>query len=156
MFGKLETNEIDKLLDSQLVGRIGCSSDGMTYVVPVSYVYDGTYIYVHSRPGMKLDIMRKNPEVCFQADNTKNLANWQSVICWGRFEELTTPVDKKEAFEKLSNRVLPVVNSETMRISAEWPFPGNYNESPGTFFRIKLAEKTGRFEKTTDAFFFAT
>src|ERR1700682_700625 len=89
MFGKLNTGEIDKLISRQLVGRIGCHADGITYVVPVSYAYDGTYIYAYAFKGMKIDMMRKNPKVCFQADNTKNLANWQSVICWGEFEELT-------------------------------------------------------------------
>jgi nitroimidazol reductase NimA-like FMN-containing flavoprotein (pyridoxamine 5'-phosphate oxidase superfamily) len=157
MFGKLDTSQIDKLINSQLIGRIGCSADGMTYVVPVSYAYDGTYIYVHSLKGRKIDIMRKNPKVCFQVDNTKNLANWQSVICWGEFEELTSEEEKTRALETLNNRVLPVVSSETMHLTPEWPFPTCCDDRVGgIFFRIKLTEKTGRFEKSADEFFFAT
>jgi uncharacterized protein len=157
MFGNMENSEIEKLLNKQLVGRIGCSADGVTYVVPVSYAYDGGYIYVRSFDGMKTRIMRKNPKVCFQVDNMKNLANWQSVICWGEFEELTTEPGKQMALEKLNARVLPMVSSETMHITPEWPFPADRAEQvKGIFFRIKLTEKTGRFEKSTDEFFFAT
>ena len=117
MFGNLNNDQIDQLIQSQLLGRIGCHADGLTYIVPISYAYDGTYVYAHSFQGMKIDLMRKNPKVCFEVDNTKNLANWQSVICWGEFEELTDEEDIKLAAEKLNSRVLPILSSETMHIT---------------------------------------
>ena len=100
MFGKLNSEEIDQLLNNQLVGRIGCHSDGVTYVVPISYAFDGNNIYAHSFKGLKLTIMRKNPKVCFEVDDTQDLANWKSVICWGEFEELTDEVQKKRSSTK--------------------------------------------------------
>ena len=89
MFGTLNSTEVDQLLDQQLIGRIGCHANGLTYIVPVSYAYDGKYIYSHGFEGMKISMMRKNPDVCFEVDNTKNLSNWESVIAWGAFEELS-------------------------------------------------------------------
>ena len=65
MFGKLNPEEIDQLLSHQIVGRIGCHADGVTYIVPISYAYDGTFIYAHSFKGMKLTIMQKKPEGLF-------------------------------------------------------------------------------------------
>jgi len=56
------------VLTSQLIGRIGCHADNVTYVVPVSYVYDGDSIYSHTHEGMKINMMRENPDVCFEAD----------------------------------------------------------------------------------------
>lgn len=157
MFGQLDNMQIDDLLHKQLVGRIGCSADGVTYVVPVSYAYDNGYVYVRSLAGRKIDMMRKNPRVCFQVDSMKNLANWQSVICWGEFEELPAEPAKMQAMEVLNARVLPMITSETMHITPEWPFPADRSERiKGIFFRIKLTEKTGRFEKGSDEFFFAT
>lgn len=32
--------------------------------------------------------MRANPEVCSQVDEIDDMANWRSVIAWGRYEEL--------------------------------------------------------------------
>ena len=64
MFGEMINTEIDALLKKQLVGHIGCHANGMTYVVAISYVYDGNDIYAHTFKGMKIDIMRINPKVC--------------------------------------------------------------------------------------------
>jgi len=157
MFGKMTPEEIDILLKRQLIGHIGCHADGMTYVVPTSYVYDGTYIYAHSLKGMKIEIMRRNPKVCFQVDDTRNLANWRSVICQGEFEEIMEETNKQDALHKLNSRALPVINSQTMHLSPEWPFDAAEDERvDGIFFRIKLLEKTGRFESADGGYFFAT
>ena len=157
MFGKLNAEEIEQLIEKQLIGRIGCHADNLTYVVPVSYAYDGTYVYGYTYEGKKIDMMRTNPNVCFEVDDTRNLSNWQSVIAWGIFEELTNKKEREKALIKLQERVLPVVNSETMHISPLWPFSiDNMEELQGIVYRILLTEKTGRFEKSSDHFFYAT
>jgi nitroimidazol reductase NimA-like FMN-containing flavoprotein (pyridoxamine 5'-phosphate oxidase superfamily) len=156
MFGKLSDAEIEELISRQIVGRIGCHAGGITYVVPVSYAYDGTYVYGHTFEGMKIRMMRENPNVCFQVDNTRNLDNWKSVVAWGGFEEITEKEHRLEALHKLNARALPVVSSETMRVSKTWPFPDDEEKIKGIFFRIRLTEKTGRFEKSSEDYFFAT
>ena len=157
MFGKLNNTEIEVLISKQFVGRIGCYADGMTYVVPVSYAYDGTFIYGRTFEGLKVNIMRKNPKVCFEVDDTKNLANWQSVIAQGEFEEIKEKNARRTALEKLQERVLPIISSETMHISPQWPFsPQDLNDIDGIIYRIRLTEKTGRFEKTKKELFFAS
>lgn len=157
MFGTLPPNEIEQLLNSQCVGRIGCHAEGITYVVPLSYAYDGTAIYGHSFEGMKLDIMRKNPAICFQVDDMRDLANWQSVVAWGRFEEITDPEEQIDVLRLLRERSLPMVSSETMQLSAAWPFEGpDRARMSGVFFRLVLSKKTGRFEKANSKYYFAT
>ncbi len=150
MFEKMNTAEIEQLLQQQLVGRIGCHVDGLTYVVPVSYAYDGNYIYCHALEGMKVNMMRKNPDVCFEVDNTKNLANWQSVIAWGSFEELPRGTDRTKAIKMLRERKLPILSSQTMHLGSQWPFVSADDRIEGIIFRICLKEKTGRCERSTD------
>ena len=101
MLGKLTMPEIERLLSKEVVGRIGCTDGEKVYVVPVSYAYDGEYIYCHAREGLKVDMMRKHPIVCFEVDHLQNMANWQSVIANGRFEELKDLALKKDALEGL-------------------------------------------------------
>jgi nitroimidazol reductase NimA-like FMN-containing flavoprotein (pyridoxamine 5'-phosphate oxidase superfamily) len=157
MFGKLNEAEIDEVLTKQVLGRIGCHNDGITYIVPISYAYDGNYIYCHTREGMKVNMMRKNPKVCFEVDEIINMANWKNVIAWGEFEELTTPANRETALNCLVNRILPVISSETTHISAHWPFPPkDMDEIKGLVFRIRLQIKTGRFEKNEHAFEYAS
>jgi nitroimidazol reductase NimA-like FMN-containing flavoprotein (pyridoxamine 5'-phosphate oxidase superfamily) len=107
MLGNLKAIEIESILKHQVVARLGCHADNVTYVVPLSYAYDGVYLYGRSQEGMKIDLMRKNPRVCIQADIMENMANWQSVVAWGDFEELTDTPLRNDALQKLVNRKLP-------------------------------------------------
>jgi nitroimidazol reductase NimA-like FMN-containing flavoprotein (pyridoxamine 5'-phosphate oxidase superfamily) len=157
MIGILKPREMELLLTEQLVGRIGCCLGDNVYVVPISYFYDGEYIYCHTRDGKKIEMMRENPKVCFQVDHLHDMANWQSVIVYGLFEELNDPLLRKHALEKLHGRVLPIISSETVHLSSDWPFiPSEINNIKGVTFRILVLEKTGRFEKihkVEEAFF---
>jgi len=150
MLGKLTMSEVERLLNKEVVGRIGCTDGERVYVVPISYAYDGEYIYCHTHEGLKVDLMRNHPEVCFEVDHLQNMANWQSVIAHGKFEELKDLALKQDALERLHGRILPLVSSETMHLSKDWPFaPADVNKIDGVTFRIRLEEKTGRFERST-------
>ena len=146
MSKELNEEAIEKLLNEQLVGRIGCNADGITYVVPVTYAYDGEYIYVHSEKGMKTEIMQKNPEVCFQVDDIRNLAAWWSVIAWGRFEEIHKE-ERKRAMSLLVSRIMALLNGNNS-------FPGYgaiehanaATRQEAIWYRIKISKKSGRCE----------
>lgn len=88
MVGDLNEQQMNNLLSSQVVGRLACTDSVRPYLVPVNYVYDGNYIYAQTSEGMKLDLLRNNPNVCFEVDAMTNMDNWQSVIIRGSFEEL--------------------------------------------------------------------
>jgi uncharacterized protein len=152
MFGNLNAEEIESLLNVQLIGRIGCHWNNTTYIVPISYAYDGEFVYAITHEGMKIDIMRQNPQVCFEVENISDLANWQTAVCWGQFMELSNETERREGLKILYNRPLPVVTSDTTRLSPSWPFrPDNLNKIEGVVFRIRLLKKTGRFEKHEEA-----
>ena len=154
MFGELTNEQIESLLRKQVVGRIGCHADGVTYVVPISYAYDGKFIYGHTGEGMKIELMRKNPSVCFQVDNMENLANWQSVIAHGEFEEVTDVEERNRGLQKLLARDLPMITSQTVEVAPDWPFPPQDLESiDGIVYRIRIDKLSGRFERTTTGFF---
>jgi len=147
MFGYLNNDEVDAFIHDQALGHLGCHANGKTYVVPISYAYDGKYVYGHTEEGMKLAIMRQNPHVCFEVDHLQDMANWKSVICWGTFEELTNKGDRDHALKILFHRPLPFVTSKTVELSPHWPFPpSDYDLIKGVVYRILVQEKTGRFE----------
>jgi nitroimidazol reductase NimA-like FMN-containing flavoprotein (pyridoxamine 5'-phosphate oxidase superfamily) len=147
MFGKLGKAQIEKVITDNIVGRLGCHADGKTYVVPISYAYDGRFIYARTFEGLKISMMRKNPDVCFQIDEMENMANWRSVVAWGTFEELTGEEERNAGLQKLIARILPEISSETVKLSPQWPFPTeDYTKIEGIVFRIRLTEKSGRFE----------
>ena len=142
MLGTIEPTEIEELLEREHVGRIGCISAGRPYVVPVCYVYRDGEVYAHTREGMKWDAMRAAPDVCFEVERVDDLTNWRSVIAWGRFEELTGAA-AEEGMRLLIDRLSPLVRTEGA--SAR---PDHAEGSHAFVYRIRLDEKTGRFEST--------
>lgn len=148
MFDTLSTQQIIDLVSNNVVGRLGCHADGRTYVVPISYAYDGDYIYARSFEGLKLSMMRKNPKVCFQIDKMENMSDWKSVIIWGTFEELTDIKEREKGLKVLLSRILPNISSKTVKFTPEWPFPTNdFDRIDGIVFRIHIQEMTGRCEE---------
>jgi len=113
MLAHLNNKQIEHVLQSLIIGRIGCHAENMTYVVPVTFAYDGKYIYGHTKEGLKIDMMRKNPMVCFEVDVMENMSNWRSVIAWGKFEELKTPEHRKIGMRILMDRVMRLMTGET-------------------------------------------
>lgn len=147
MTGKLDNYAIEDLLSKHFMGRIGCHTKHLTYVVPISYAYDGEAVYCHSDAAPNISVMRKNPNVCFEVDTMHDPANWKTVIAWGRFEEIKEPVQRAKALQILFARQLPTVVSDSVKLGEDWPFqPGNLNEIEGIVFRIKLKNKAGKFE----------
>lgn len=100
MFKILESQQIEKVISENIIARLGCHADDETYVVPISYAYDGKYLYARSFAGIKITMMRKNPKVCLQINTMKDMADWKSVIIWGTFEELTNEEDRNTALTK--------------------------------------------------------
>lgn len=147
MIGALNAHQIEDLLSKQMIGRIACHNEDIVYLFPISYAYEQDAIYARGFEGMKLDIMRKNPEVCFEADDITDMANWQSVIAWGEYEELKNE-ERENALRILLHRHLPLSSSITTHLGKAWPFSEHdLEEITGIVFRINLTKKTGRFEQ---------
>jgi nitroimidazol reductase NimA-like FMN-containing flavoprotein (pyridoxamine 5'-phosphate oxidase superfamily) len=150
MLGILNPTQIDQVLRSEVVGHLGCFADGKVYVTPISYVYaGGDYIYGHSADGMRLRMLRAHPQVCFQVDHIENLANWRSAIVWGEFEELADDAEK-EAMRLFLDRMEPLQVSETALSPHRAPTDIPALDLHGNlivFYRIRLTERSGRFEK---------
>ena len=76
MLGSLNQTQIDHVLQSNVIGRIGCHADDLTYVVPVTYAYYGGGIYGHTVEGLKMKIIRKNPSLSEQNKHTCRRRIW--------------------------------------------------------------------------------
>ncbi|MGH1525591.1 pyridoxamine 5'-phosphate oxidase family protein [Leifsonia sp. L25] len=109
---QMTREEIDDLLGSRLVGRLGMISEGQPYVVPISYAYRDGAVYCHSAQGRKVEALRTQPEVCFEVDELDHIDRWRSVIGWGRFEQLVG-AEAKTAVQLLVDRFRPLVSAAT-------------------------------------------
>ena len=92
--------------------HLSMANNNEPYVVTVNYGFDENYIYFHSsQKGKKVDMISKNPEVCFeihygaQVLPKKHACSWgtkfRSVIGNGKAELLYNETMKKEALQTI-------------------------------------------------------
>ena len=86
-------------------------------------------------------MMRSSPAVCFEVDEIADMANWKSVIAWGRYEELTGALAVAAA-KLIAARLGPLTTSATAGPSGRAP-RGRAQVS----YRIRLGDRSGRFER---------
>jgi len=135
---ELSAAEVEDFLSSQVIGRIGCHVDGLTYVVPIIYAYDGEAIYVYTIEGQKTRMMRANPRICFETDHYDGATgSWRSVIVQGRFEEL----DGEGAQRALG---LLAARFAARRSGEGGERRQRASGRPTVAFRIEIDEATGR------------
>lgn len=148
MLGELTDQQIDFVLHTQVIGRIGCQTKDKLYVVPITYAFDGECIYAFTKEGLKINAMRQNPEVCFEVDIIENMANWRSVIVWGKYRELTDEAERKAGLKLLMDKITPMRTSETVKPKPQRMAPQIVErERKPIVIEIRLKEKTGRYEK---------
>jgi len=86
----LSRAEIDDFLRGQRIARLGCSSGGEAYVVPLIYAYEDGEMVAVTTEGRKTTMLRDNPRVCVEVDeyDTDGKGSWRSVIAYGTYDEL--------------------------------------------------------------------
>ena len=99
---------IEDIIRKAQVCRLGLSENGRPYIVPLCFGYKDKTLYFHSaREGKKLDILRKNNNVCFEIDIDHELVRgkkacncsmkYRSVIGFGRAELIEDIEPKRRA-----------------------------------------------------------
>jgi len=152
MLGDLNEDEVAEILQSNMVGRIGCTDGEKVYVVPVSYIIVDGYALCHSRLGMKIEMMRKYPSVCFEVDEVLDYNNWRCVIAWGNYVELLDEDEIKQAKHHFSDYMLTTKTGKTTlppETQGERTHDGKVDFENPVFYRIEFTRITGRFEQQT-------
>ena len=101
---------IDDILNSANICRLGLCENNIPYIVPVNFGYRNNSLYIHcATEGRKLDIIRNNPNVCFEIEldveiimdkeACKSTTRYKSVIGYGRASILTDNQQKIEVLD---------------------------------------------------------
>lgn len=119
----LTQEESWQFLTDAPVGRLGLAeTDGSPYVVPLNHVVCGAEIYFHcATKGRKLDILRANPQVCYEVDSQLGIKTgpracdfgtyYMSVIVFGRAYEVDNIDKKLEVLNRLVEKYVPAGHS---------------------------------------------
>jgi uncharacterized protein len=101
---------LEAIMQRALVCHVGLCADNNPYVVPLSFGYrDGRLFFHTGRQGLKMDLLRRNPRICFEMTVDVEVlpgetpCKWNmkyySIIGFGtaRFEE--APLAKRQALD---------------------------------------------------------
>jgi nitroimidazol reductase NimA-like FMN-containing flavoprotein (pyridoxamine 5'-phosphate oxidase superfamily) len=139
---ELTPKECAEILARTNLGRLACAKDGQPYVVPVHFSFDAEKgcVYSFSAIGQKVTWMRGNPLVCLEVEDVTDKDHWQTVVAFGRYEEIH---DSPEA-AAARQRAL-----ELFEQRPEWWFPaaakiGSSEHHAVVIYRIQIDRMTGR------------
>jgi hypothetical protein len=130
------------LLKRTHIGRLGCAQDLQPYVIPILFAYHREFIYSFATIGKKIEWMRANPLVCVEVDEIVSRHEWQTVVIFGRYQELPATPE----FHRTR-----MVAHDLLAKTAMWWEPGyaktlhKGEERPlePTYFRISISEISG-------------
>ena len=76
--------EIEIIILKSEVCRLGLSDDGVAYIVPLCFGYQDNCLYFHSAgEGKKIDILKRNKQVCFEFEADTRVTTGKTACAWG-------------------------------------------------------------------------
>ncbi len=141
-----DPSQLADIIKKSVACRIAMCDGDKPYMVPMSFGFDGDTLYFHtSKKGYKLDILKKNPNVCFEFDieaavMTAEKAcefsiNYKSIIGFGSVVFIEDPAEKKAALDIIVSRYADVGKS--------WPM-SDKAVSGTIVFKINIHHMTGK------------
>ncbi|MCF6248338.1 MAG: pyridoxamine 5'-phosphate oxidase family protein [Desulfobacula sp.] len=76
--------EIESILKKSRVCRISLMDEDKPYIVPMNFGYKNGTLYLHSaKEGRKIELIKKNPNICFEVDELVRLKKAEQACDWG-------------------------------------------------------------------------
>lgn len=78
-----DVNLLHEVINKAEVCRLGLVEGTKPYIIPLSFGFDGTYLYIHSAPkGKKVDILSHNPRVCVEFEQNIGILKSEKPCNW--------------------------------------------------------------------------
>ena len=139
-----EKSVLETIIMNSVVCRLALMDGNRPYMVPLNFGYKDNTLYFHSAPvGKKIEIIKLNPNVCFEFDiHTTPVEaeeacawsmNYQSVIGFGKAYIIEDDLEKRSALsiimQHYSGKDFHVPETELLRVAA---------------FKVEIESMTGK------------
>ena len=150
--------EMEKILKKAEVGRLALSEDLMPYIVPVNFFYQYGKIAFHCAwEGKKLDLLKKNPNCCFEVDEFMGEVgyhyeerchlDYDSVLAFGRGRIENAEGEKVRLLQVFAEKYIELYRKPLSDGGKKF---GRDRVSECCLVVIELDELTGRRERTVE------
>ncbi|MCL1983164.1 MAG: pyridoxamine 5'-phosphate oxidase family protein [Clostridiales bacterium] len=144
--------EIVHILETQRVCHLAMCSESQPYVVPMLYAYEDGAMYFHcAEVGQKLDMLRANPNVCFEVqastaeevvENSGKPCYWgiayESVIGFGKAEIIGDRETKIKVYDMIVGKMRPTGYVHSQELYTEKKIKGTF------IIKVKIDSMTGK------------
>ncbi len=134
---------LESIINKASVCRLAMCEGSVPYIVPLCFGYEKGALYFHSAiEGRKLEILKKNPRVCFEMDIDCELVKsgdrctmkYRSVIGNGQASFIETLEDKRNALDLIMRHY----NQEPI------PYPDPVLTNMLAVIKVEIKEMTGK------------
>jgi len=126
---------IDNVLNKGDICRLGLINNGLAYIVPMNFGYNGGYLYFHSaNEGTKIDILKQNPKVSFEVDTDHRVVEGDSACNWSA-----------AYFSIIGNGVVEFIDDPDAKKNALNMIMEKYSGRSNWEFPVKVVDKTSIF-----------
>jgi hypothetical protein len=139
-----DRRDIDDIIGRCRVCRLGLCDEGRPYIVPLSFGYDGSALYFHAAgEGRKIDILKKNNQVCFELDILHDIVSGDQICRWGMAYESVIGFGAAEVLHDLESKRRALACIVRRYGSEETDFPGPMLAGT-TVIRVRIEEVSGK------------
>jgi hypothetical protein len=135
---------IKAIINAATVCRLGMVHENKPYIVPLCFGHHDNALYFHGAlKGRKIDLIRENPNVCFEFDTvaeaiySEEACSWsmkyQSVIGFGKAELIEDLAEKRDAL----GRIMAQYSDQ------QFQFPENKIEATAVI-KVEIESMTGK------------
>ena len=72
-----------EILSGAIICRVAMLDGDKPYLIPFNYGYSDGCIFIHSAPeGKKIDLLKQNPEVCFEVEDKMEITKGELACDW--------------------------------------------------------------------------
>ena len=141
-----DREKMREILEKGLVCHLAMVDDGKPYMVSMNYGFVDDTIYLHSAlEGRKIDILRKNPDVCFQVYTGNRLTTGPDACGdWTMKYRSVTGFGRATLIED-DNEKIPAMHVIMSQYTTKGPFDFSPQRVAQTIvIRIDIDEMTGK------------
>lgn len=136
------------IMNEAMVCRIAVCEDNKPYIIPMNFGYKDNCLYLHTGLiGKKIEILKKNNEICFEVDVKNELVKAESPCNW-TMKYYSVIGSGKATFVEDLNEKIAIMNIIMEKYSgrSDFQFPESALSSLA-IIKITLEEITGKKSK---------
>ncbi len=136
--------EIEEIIAQSSICRIAMAVDNQPYMVPLCFGYLDNTLYFHSADqGRKLEMIKKNPRVCFELEGEAEIIKAKKACNWGLKYRSIIGFGKASIIEDAGERTAALDLIMKQYSTEKWEYPTSMMTKT-LVFKVEIETMAGK------------